>query len=75
VKHDREPNVYGVELIQHWNATGYNNVPGYSDVGRLFLMIDFRKEDEPLIWVRAWQPLNTKDGFVDLGWFQIPQKK
>ena len=48
--HPGNPNVYGVTLKQHWNASNY------SDVGWLFLMIDFRDENNPLIWVRTWQP-------------------
>ena len=43
-------NVYGVTLKQHWNASNY------SDVGWLFLMIDYKDENNPLIWVRTWEP-------------------
>ena len=45
------PEVYGITLRQDWRASG-----GYHDNGYLFLLIDFRKLDEPLIRVRTWQP-------------------
>jgi len=44
----RNRNLYCVTLRQEWNSSNY------SDVGWLFLMIDFRDENKPLIWVRAW---------------------
>ena len=42
--------MYGVTLKQYWNTTNY------SDVGYLFLMIDFKNESKPIIHVRTWQP-------------------
>ena len=45
--------VYCVRLVQDWNASNY------SDKGYIFLIIDFRNENEPQIWVRAWDPYNT----------------
>lgn len=45
-----EGELYGVTLKQYWNTTNY------SDVGYLFLMIDFRNADNPQIHVRTWQP-------------------
>jgi len=45
--------IYGVTLRQDWNTTTY------SDSGWIFLMIDFKDEDNPLIWVRTWQPLSV----------------
>ena len=50
MQHDGNSNIYGVTLKQNWNTTNYK------DVGWLFLMIDFRDENNPLIWVRTWQP-------------------
>ena len=44
----RNKNLYCVTLRQEWNSSNY------SDIGWLFLMIDFKNEDKPLIWVRAW---------------------
>jgi len=51
-QHEGNPNIYGVTLKQDWNASG-----GYHDEGWLFLMIDYSDENNPLIWVRTWQPL------------------
>ena len=45
--------VYCVRLVQDWNASNY------SDKGYIFLIIDFKNENEPQIWVRAWDPYNT----------------
>ena len=42
--------MYGVTLKQEWNSSRY------SDVGFIFLMIDFQDENNPLIQVRTWQP-------------------
>jgi len=49
-RHRKYPAIYGVNLKQGWNTTRY------SDVGYLFLMIDFSNEDEPQIHIRTWQP-------------------
>ncbi len=58
---------YGVTLKQVWNSTAY------SDTGYVFLLIDFTKETEPTIWVRAWQPgKETRPAEVlSLGDFEI----
>jgi hypothetical protein len=48
--HPKYSEIYGVTLKQKWNTTNY------SDVGYLFLMIDFKDDDNPLIHVRTWQP-------------------
>lgn len=55
IKIDRHPrpgfeDFYGVYLVQHYNSSIY------SDVGYLFLLIDFRKPEEPYIHVRTWEP-------------------
>ena len=42
--------IFGVTLKQHWNSSNY------SDVGYLFLMINFEDEMNPTIQVRTWQP-------------------
>ncbi|MBA4319504.1 MAG: hypothetical protein C0412_13970 [Flavobacterium sp.] len=60
--------IYGVTLKQHWNT------PGYKDVGYLFLMIDFKDENKPMILVRTWQPEGaerTKKGIYGLNSFEI----
>ena len=50
--HGTVDNIYGVQLVQDWKASG-----GYSDQGYIFLMIDLRNLDKPMIHVRTWQPL------------------
>lgn len=56
IQHPKLTDIYGVTLKQEWNANRY------SDVGFIFLMIDFQDENNPLIQVRTWQPekLNGK---------------
>ncbi|MDD2229283.1 MAG: hypothetical protein PHY48_07725 [Candidatus Cloacimonetes bacterium] len=49
-QHHSKPNFYGVQLFQKWRSSTY------SDDGYLFLLIDLRDEDKPIIWVRTWQP-------------------
>ena len=60
---EERAHIYGVTLRQQWKAGTY------SDEGWLFLLIDFRDEDNPMIWVRTWQPLdvprNRVFGIVD----------
>ena len=58
IKSEAIPNVYGVRLDQYWHSTNY------SDEGELFLIIDYRNENQPLIWVRAWQPFKNEKGEV-----------
>lgn len=47
--HRKYADFYGVWLDQEWNASNY------SDRGYLFLLIQFRDNDFPLIWIRTWQ--------------------
>ncbi len=63
VQHPKYDDIYGVTLKQYWHTSNY------SDEGYLFLMIDFRDADKPLIQVRTWQPYMNKQGQV------ITQKK
>lgn len=50
-RHPKHDSIYGVNLKQHWSTSTY------SDVGYVFLLIDFRDGiDNPLIKVRTWQP-------------------
>lgn len=49
-RHPKYDYIYGVTLKQHWNSSTY------SDVGWLFLMINFKDENNPSIEVRTWQP-------------------
>ena len=50
VCHNKYPDYYGVTIKQHWNSSKY------SDIGYVFLLIDFSDEDNPIIHVRTWQP-------------------
>ena len=60
-RHESNPNIYGITLKQRLKSSG-----GYSDEGRLFLMIDYKDEDNPLIWVRTWQPLKDPNTGEDI---------
>lgn len=70
-RHPKYDDIYGVTLKQGWNTTNY------SDVGWLFLMIDFRDGENMTIHVRTWQPekYNGKplpeDDIFHLGSFNI----
>lgn len=65
-RHPKKPKIYGVTLKQFWRSSTY------SDTGYLFLMIDFRNPDNPLIHVRSWQPERFPDGsIVSLGDFEL----
>ena len=57
VSHPKNEKLYGVTLSQKWGSSTYN------DTGYLFLMVDFKDEDWPMIHVRTWQPdkINGKD--------------
>lgn len=50
MRHPKRDDIFGVTLKQHWNSSNY------SDVGYLFLMINFEDELNPSIQVRTWQP-------------------
>lgn len=67
IQHRLHKNIYGVTLNQHWFSSSY------SDKGYLFLMIDFKNENNPLIHVRAWQPeqFTEPDSVISLGDFEI----
>lgn len=69
VVHPKYKDIYGVTLKQKWNSTTY------SDVGFVFLMIDFQDKKNPMIHVRTWQPekynnqLLSRDEIFNLGSF------
>lgn len=67
LRHPRHSDVYGVSLTQYYSSTLY------SDVGYLFLLIDFRDRDKPMIHVRTWQPTNVtpEDQKFSLGDMEI----
>lgn len=69
VQHRLYNDIYGVQLKQGWKSSTY------SDEGYLFLMIDFKDEDNPMIHVRAWQPekATDPDSVISLGDFEIIQ--
>ena len=58
VQHPKYDDIYGVTLKQYWHTNRYK------DEGYLFLMIDFRDANNPLIQVRTWQPYKNKQGQV-----------
>jgi hypothetical protein len=61
-QHEVDSNIYGVLLRQNWDVRPKkNSSKGYHDEGWLFLMIDYKNKDKPLIWVRTWQPLYDKE--------------
>ena len=57
-EHPKFDNIYGVTLRQLWRTNRYQ------DEGFLFLMIDFRDSDNPLIQVRTWQPYKDMAGNI-----------
>ncbi len=63
VEHPKYDNIYGVTLKQLWKTDRYQ------DEGYLFLMVDFRDSDNPLIQVRTWQPYKDAAGNI------VTQKK
>ena len=54
-RHPAHDRIYGVTMKQYWNSSTY------SDVGYLFLMINFEDEMHPTIEVRTWQPDKYSD--------------
>jgi len=66
IRHSKYADIYGIKVKQRWNSSRY------SDQGYLFVMIDFREPENPVIHVRAWQPEKFPDGSeVALGDFKI----
>lgn len=71
IQHPKFTDIYGVTLKQEWYSDRY------SDVGFVFLMIDFQDELHPLIQVRTWQPEKVngqvlkRDEVFSLGDFSI----
>lgn len=49
VKHRKHPNFYGIMLQQVWDTEKYK------DDGLLFLLVQFKENENPIIWVRTWQ--------------------
>ena len=65
-RHPKINEIYGITLKQYWRT------PNYYDEGYLFLMVDYRDINKPLIHVRSWQPDKFTDGsVVSLGDFEL----
>lgn len=69
-KHPKHDNIYGVKLKQAWNSSTY------SDLGWLFLVIEFKSDENMIIHVRTWQPEDPnkplpKDEIFQLNDFKI----
>jgi len=59
-------NIYGIQIKQDYYSSSYG------DTGYLFLLIDFKKPETPIIHVRTWQPddnPNVKDGRIGMADF------
>lgn len=66
LQHPDYEDIYWVQVFQKWSSSSY------SDMGYLSFMIDFSDENQPLIYVRAWQPEPFSDGtLIDLNMFEI----
>ncbi|MCD4665501.1 MAG: hypothetical protein K8R68_09525, partial [Bacteroidales bacterium] len=50
--------LYGVQIKQYYYSSNYG------DQGYLFLLIDLKKLEEPIIHVRTWQPHKNSDGSI-----------
>ena len=57
-EHPKFDNIYGVTLRQLWRTNRYQ------DEGFLFLMIDFRDSENPLIQMHTWQPYKDMAGNI-----------
>ena len=71
-EHAEVPGIYGVELFQYWHSYSTRQA-GYKDEGYLFLMIDLRNIDEPVIHVRTWQPKEEtpREAVINLSNFRV----
>lgn len=56
VQHGIYPEIYGITIKQLLNSSRYK------DTGYVFLMIDFRDEENPNILLSTWQPEEYTDG-------------
>lgn len=67
LRHPRHPDVYGVNMIQHYTSNLY------TDTGYLFLLVDFRDRSKPVIHVRTWQSIfdTPEDQKFSLGDMEI----
>jgi hypothetical protein len=49
-RHTKDNDIYGVSFKQFYKASNYQ------DTGYIFLLIDFANKNEPVIWIRGFQP-------------------
>ena len=54
VRSTKTNDVFGIQIKQDYYSSNYG------DTGYLFLMVDMRNADEPLIKIRTWQPEKDK---------------
>lgn len=50
--------IYGIQIKQNYFSSNYG------DKGYLFLIIDLKSSNEPIIHVRTWQPKKNPDGSI-----------
>ena len=68
VRKSKSPDIYGIQIKQDYFSSSYG------DTGYLFLLIDFKKPEAPLIHVRTWQPdndPNVRDGRIGIADFNL----
>jgi hypothetical protein len=67
LRHPRYPEMYGVTLTQNYSSSTYQ------DSGYLFLLVDFRDRNRPIIHVRIWQDVKSTpdDNRFQLGEVEI----
>ena len=70
-QHICNKNVYSIRCWQDWSSVKLSN-NGYKNSGWLTLIIDFTNEDEPEIWVSAWQdPKCREDELIKVNDFNF----
>jgi hypothetical protein len=63
-KRDNQSEVYGINIRQNYFSSNY------ADQGYLFLMVDMKDPEKPMIYVRSWQPLKyDNDNIINLSDF------
>lgn len=68
VRKSKTPGIFGIQIKQDYFSSSYG------DTGYLFLLIDFKQPDAPLIHVRTWQPDNdpsVRDGRIGIADFSL----
>ena len=68
VRKSKSPDIYGIQIKQDYFSSSYG------DTGYLFLLIDFKNPESPLIHVRTWQPdndPNVRDGRIGIADFSL----